>query len=211
MFDDPDATKTPPASNDIDADDSRWASSEVEHSAFESLVGHGTDGITDMGEAIRYQYGENSRGGPDTKAAADALGVTQRTVQRWIKGQHAPGRENTERVDQMKTEATEKRFQSPEWRAQQITEKQRARIEKQGLTISAFSGMLRVSKERRHRDLGSFKVEDPDTRKAILDAQMSGDQEAIRAAYEDAISANVVGGQSVSIDALHDISLKPGS
>src|SRR5690625_939931 len=35
-------------------------------------------------------YGTGSRGGPNTKAAAHALGVSRRTVQRWIKAGRLP-------------------------------------------------------------------------------------------------------------------------
>ncbi len=35
---------------------------------------------------LSLAYGVNSRGGPDTAAAAAALGVSPRTVQRWLRG-----------------------------------------------------------------------------------------------------------------------------
>ena len=36
---------------------------------------------------MRVIFGANARGGPDTRAAAKGLGVSQRTVQRWLHGQ----------------------------------------------------------------------------------------------------------------------------
>lgn len=51
----------------------------------------GQQGAT-IGQQIGHLYGTTSRGQPDTRTAAEALGVSQRTVQRWIAADRAPAR-----------------------------------------------------------------------------------------------------------------------
>ena len=41
---------------------------------------------------MRLRFGTNRRGHADTAAAAAALGVSQRTVQRWLQGAHGRSR-----------------------------------------------------------------------------------------------------------------------
>lgn len=55
---------------------------------FNALTGRGGDvtgeGSGNVREKLQAAFGTNRRGGVDTKAAAQKLGVSQRTVQRWI-------------------------------------------------------------------------------------------------------------------------------
>lgn len=56
------------------------------------------DGRGDLRGMITSIYGKNARGGPDTARAAKGLGVSQRTVQRWLKGTNAPKPETLKKI-----------------------------------------------------------------------------------------------------------------
>ncbi|MGQ4519136.1 hypothetical protein ACUH92_08945 [Dermabacteraceae bacterium CCM 9520] len=57
-------------------------------SIFSGLTGrNGNPTGDDLRSLIIAAFGTNKRGGPDTRKAAEKIGVSQRTVQRWLAGQ----------------------------------------------------------------------------------------------------------------------------
>lgn len=71
----------------------RNASAKQRGAVFAGLTGTkapSADGSADMRSMITSVYGKNARGGPNTAKAAKSLGVSQRTVQRWLKGTNKP-------------------------------------------------------------------------------------------------------------------------
>lgn len=78
-------------------------------SIFKGLTGR--DGSTHGGsvrELLTAAYGTNKRGGPDTRAAAESLGVSQRSVQRWLAGENRKERHKP-RGDHLSTLRTKAR------------------------------------------------------------------------------------------------------
>ncbi|MGO2045791.1 MAG: hypothetical protein ACTH2X_00970 [Brachybacterium tyrofermentans] len=59
-------------------------------------------------DMIVSAYGTTKRGGPNTRAAAESLGVSQRSVQRWIAGENRKQR-NAPRSDHLSTLRTKAR------------------------------------------------------------------------------------------------------
>jgi hypothetical protein len=61
---------------------------------FASLTGNQGDVSGEVGGDVRGQllaaYGTGARGGLNTRAAAKDLGVSQRSVQRWVRGENRP-------------------------------------------------------------------------------------------------------------------------
>lgn len=72
-------------------------------SIFQGLTGR--PGATTGGsvrDMVISAFGTNKRGGPNTRAAAEQLGVSQRSVQRWIAGEDRKQR-NAPRSDRLST------------------------------------------------------------------------------------------------------------
>lgn len=65
---------------------------ELRGRLFAAVTGRGGDvtGTGSVADMLRATYGETRRGGVNTRAAAENLGVSQRTVQRWIAGANRP-------------------------------------------------------------------------------------------------------------------------
>lgn len=136
-------------------------------------------------------YGQNARGGPDTARAATLLGVSQRTVQRWVKAGKLPesahGRVAADDITGWRD--------SSEGRAQLLGPRRSERLATQGFT-AAVSGVFTVSKDKRRRTVEA--AIDPEHARDIVDALRSGDDAAAHRALEDAYG-DAFGG-SVKID-----------
>lgn len=139
-------------------------------------------------------FGTNRRGNPDAKAAAAALGVSERSVQRWIKdGAPQRGQANQLRQDHDKWK------RSPAGRQGRMNSRREKRIRNNGTTIK-FKGAIKVSNDKRNRSITHFL--DPDQCAAILDAAQRGDDTAAQEALEQALGDYMGGSVDLEIESL---------
>lgn len=75
---------------------------------FKGLTGRAGSPTGSVRDMLTSAFGTNARGGPNTRAAASELGVSQRTVQRWIAGENRKQR-NAPRADHLSTLRTKAR------------------------------------------------------------------------------------------------------
>lgn len=140
-------------------------------------------------------YGTTSRGGPNTKAAAEALGVSQRTVQRWLKSGLPKARSAA--ADAL-TGGYQAWKNTTDGRRAQLSTRREARLRNKGTTM-IFYGKIAVSSDPRNGVNRSTTVDiSPENMNRILDATLAGDDAAAHAALEDAFGEAF--GGSVSLD-----------
>lgn len=185
----------------------QWLTTEAAAELFEAFTGDQAD-VDDISDAITELYGTNSRGGPNTREAAEQLGVSQRTVQRWIKGEQAPSARNAPAVEDAKREATINRLQDTEFLAAHVDPATSAAISENGMSVSIGSADVQISGDRRpDRSFGKFNVP-PALASQIQNAYVSGDQNALRSGVEQALRKHHIFAP-VTIHELGSISLKP--
>ena len=148
------------------------------------------------GSMIQDVFGVTRRGTPDTKAAAAALGVSQRTVQRWVK-EGMPKRSGA--ADGLVQQHGQWRNSAAGRRARLSTRRE-ARLRKQGTTM-VFYGKVRISSDERKR--GTTVSVDGDRMGQIIDAALAGNDQLALARLEDAFGESFGGSVSlVEIDQL---------
>lgn len=147
---------------------------------------------------VRDMYGLSPRGGPNTKAAAQDLGVSQRTVQRWIKDGMPKGRSRSGGPEQLKADHQAWKNSSAGRRAA-LSPRREARLRNQG-TSMVFFGKISISGDQRRR---STTVDITGTQMGqIIDANLAADDVAAHAALEDAFGNAFGGSVSLEIDRL---------
>ncbi len=100
---------------------------------------------------ITRLFGKGARGGPNTKAAAEALGVSQRTVQKWIRDRRVP---NSPGGQSLASRHQDWRNNTPQGRRHALGrirggEKIRDRLNKAQRIY--FTGNVKISSDVRHR------------------------------------------------------------
>lgn len=138
-------------------------------------------------------YGANRRGGVNARAAAADLGVSERTVQRWVKADRLPENANGQR-------ARADWHRSADVRAGRMNSRRESRLRSKGTTIR-FTGVLMISRDKRRRKdlpitLTGEQAGD------ILDALLAGNDEDARLALEDAFGDALGGDVELAIEAL---------
>lgn len=138
-------------------------------------------------------FGKGPRGGVNTKAAAQALGVSARTVQRWIKTRKLPdsGAANALR------QRHEQWSNTPAGRKSALGRKNRDRIA--GAKGIQFWGQLAISGDVRNRRGMEIKGWTPAHMDRLLDRLAAGDDPGAHAALEDLISNSAAWGGDVEI------------
>lgn len=145
---------------------------------------------------VRDLFGETRRGTPNTKAAAEQLGVSQRTVQRWLK-QGLPKRSSA--ADGLSRRHTSWR-DSAQGRRARLGSRREARLRNKGTTM-VFYGKISVSADQRRR--GTSVLIDGERMGQILDASLAGDDQLALDRLEDAFG-DAFGG-SVSLDEIEQL------
>lgn len=143
-------------------------------------------------DMLRDIYGSNARGGVDAKAAAEDLGVSERTVRRWAKDgipSHAKGAGVRESHQQWRA--------SPEGRQSAMNTRRESRLRSRGTTIR-FKGRVKVSQEWRKRDI-EFPISSEDAGD-LLDALLAGNDEAALDIFADAMGDGFFGGDVAVAD-----------
>ena len=128
---------------------------------------------------VRDLYGETRRGTPDTKAAAEQLGLSQRTVQRWLK-QGMPKKSSA--ADNLNQQHGTWR-NGPAGRRARLSPRREARLRNKG-TQMVFYGKVRISADERKR--GTTLTVDGERMGQILDAALAGNDQLALARLEDA-------------------------
>lgn len=128
---------------------------------------------------VRDIFGVTRRGAPDTKTAAQQLGVSQRTVQRWVK-EGLPRRSTA--ADQL-TRQHAQWGNSPDGRRDRLSTRREARLRNQG-TSMVFYGRVQVSADVRRR--GTTVPVSGERMGAIIDAALAGEDQVALARLEDA-------------------------
>ena len=137
---------------------------------------------------VRDLFGVTRRGTPDTRAAAAQLGVSQRTVQRWIKlGMPAKSAVAAGLAQQHETWRA-----GPAGRRARLSTRREARLRNQG-TQMVFYGRVRISSDTRKR--GTTVTISPERMGLILDATLAGNDQAafkeLEGAFGDAFGGSV--------------------
>lgn len=148
------------------------------------------------GEMVADLYGVTRRGTPDTRAAADALGVSQRTVQRWLKTGRLPARSRTGAAEQLQRDHGRWK-NTPTGRRAALSPRRESRLRRQGTTMR-FLGTVTISNDKRRRSTTVQVTGDQMGR--ILDAELSGNDAAAHRELEDAFGQAFGGSVSLSID-----------
>ena len=148
---------------------------------------------------IASLYGTGPRGGPNTRAAAADLGVSQRTVQRWIQSGYLPP---DSRPAQQLAAAHQQWASSPAGRRAQLNPRREARLRNRG-TSMIFLGKIAISHDPRNNSTRSTTVDISGPAMArILDASLAGDDDSAHAALEHAFGAAFGGSVSLTIGSL---------
>lgn len=148
-------------------------------------------------DQVGQVYGVDSRGRPNTRAAAEALGVSQRTVQRWIRADHAPANSHGQELQRRHTDWQT----SPAARSSQIAAGRLNRLRSQGTTLR-IAGTFQISSDKRARTLAIEMTGEQMSK--ILDAALQGDDRAAHQELEDALGDNYFGG-NVAITHISDM------
>src|SRR5699024_4829196 len=148
---------------------------------------------------IASLYGTGPTGRPNTKAAAHALGVSQRTVQRWISTGVLPP---TSRPAGEVISAYQQWRTSPAGRAAAISPGRQARLRNRG-TSMIFLGKIAISNDPRNNTTRSVTVDiNGPAMSRILDAALAGDDPGAHAALEDAFGQAFGGSLNLDISSL---------
>lgn len=143
---------------------------------------------------ITRLFGRNSRGGPDTKTAATQLGVSQRTVQKWVRNRKTP---TSVGGDQLKGQYQDWRH-TPAGRKSSLGRTNRDRL--LGTRQITFSGTLAVSGDVRKRNNMGIEIANPLLMAHLVDRLGAGDDPGAHQALEDLIGDPFGGDVSVRID-----------
>lgn len=151
-------------------------------------------------DMLRDLYGEGAReGSVDTKVAAAELGVSQRTVQRWVKDGKVPGNANGNGV----REAHQQWRKGPDGRQAAMNPRRENRLRNKGTTLR-FNGKIKISGDKRGRNLEiPLKADDAGE---MLDALLAGNDDAALDILTDVIGEGYFAG-NVAIDELSDFDL----
>lgn len=167
-----------------------------------SLVDALTNGHTPtppagVADALAYTYGTGRGGRANTRAAAAALGVSQRTVQRWMR--QPPTR--SPHVDELRRQAAAAADTAPR-RREALNRRREARIRHSGAQVK-LTARTRVSDDRRDRDITyRFTGEQLEP---VMQAYLDGGEQAARAALGDLFRDHYGG---VGIEAIEAVEFK---
>ncbi len=140
---------------------------------------------------ITRLFGKGPRGGPNTRAAAEALGVSQRTVQKWIHDRRVPKSEGGQALT---TQHQDWRNNTTEGRRHALGrvrggQKVRDRLAKSRRIY--FTGNVKISSDVRHRKGMQIDLSDGDMQ-LLLDKAAAGDTEG-HEALEYLVSKSMFG------------------
>ena len=140
---------------------------------------------------LAAMYGRGARGRVNTRAAAEALGVSQRTVQRWIKDRKLPSSAAGDAV-----RAQHQRWRdSPAGRSSTLGRKLRGQLA--GARRFTFSGDVKVSSDVRKRPQMLVQGWPPENMQALIDRLEAGDDAGAHRELEKMVTASADWGSDV--------------
>ena len=152
----------------------------------------GTSQPPPAAEMLRDLFGVGRRGGPDTARAAQRLGVSRSTIQRWAR----TGLPNT---------PTARRLQTRHRRWLNETKAGRAkttdRIAQRGGIAVTFHGKVRISNDSRNNQARHFSYTlTPGNTDLLTGVAATGDRTDLHAAFEYVTTDEVFRGGSAQLD-----------
>lgn len=136
------------------------------------------------------------KGRVNVKRAAEELGVSQRTVRRWVQTRKIPRSAAGERL----------RSSHATWRDSAAGRRkalnQSARAQAAGIDAFKYTGWVRISRDRRWRKGMQVPVQDEKDMQRMLGCLADGDDRGAHRALEDIVTAGGFGG-SVELDIDH--------
>lgn len=156
---------------------------------FEAITGRPSD--KSIRDQVREVYGTNSRGGANTAAAAEDLGVSARTIQRWIKADKTPHSDNGATFGRKHTDWRN----SAAGRAEVPVTKTEKQLRSNGGTIG-FNGTVAISSDRTDRTVNI--ILSAQEMSAVLDALRNGDDTAAHTVLESALESWTGGSVSLT-------------
>ena len=156
----------------------RYAAKKTKFPSITSLLAGNSDRPT-FKTLLSRMYGTTKTGRPNLDKASADLGVSKRTMQRWVKnGEPAQSKAGTAAQQRMTTWKN-----SPEGRRARISPRREQRL-RQGFQIKV-TGTFVISQDRRpRRDVG-FDISD-DHANAMFDSYLSGNDAGVNRALDDA-------------------------
>ncbi|MEA5457318.1 XRE family transcriptional regulator [Sinomonas sp. JGH33] len=159
---------------------------------FAAITGHEHAEVsgksTNVGEMLRTAYSRPD-GTVDTRAASKALKVSQRTVQRWVKGTQAPKGENLSKLQK----GSRKAATTKAGRAQAVQKQKKSAFAQKGakLTIRGNQGVpgTNVLGQTYKRFRNASLQLTPQEYQDLLDAYAEGGDSGIHAYLESEFSA----------------------
>lgn len=159
----------------------------------------GPERAADAAQMVTDLYGVTPRGKPDTRAAAQDLGVSQRTVQRWLQRGLLPSRSRSGGAERLASGHQGWR-QSPAGRRAALSPRREARLRNKGTTIR-YLGVITISADRRRRS--AVVPLDGERMGRILNQILAGNDAAAHRELEDAFGDRFGGSVTLSdIDSL---------
>lgn len=155
----------------------------------DALDGPPTPRPRSVDRMLRFAFGVGSTrsGRIDTRAAAEALGVSRRTMQRWMQ-QGVPSARRSAAAKRLET-AVEARHQAMQ--ADRRARRRNALVS--GVTRMAISGTFSISSDTRERHIQDIEMR-PEQMEAIFSGWDEGGEEGARDALSDAIQESYADG-----------------
>src|SRR6476660_4017891 len=166
---------------------------------FDALAGTPAPTAPTVREQITNLYGTGPRGNPNTRAAAEDLGVSQRTIQRWISRDQPPASPSGQQMVRQHASWTD----SPAGRQTRIPAAREQRLRQPGTTMTLKGKVFVSPKDRRNNITRTVTVAvTGDQIAAILDASLAGNDQAAHDALEDAFADAFGGSVALTIEDL---------
>lgn len=174
---------------------SKFAAKKTTYKSVPSLLTGSSDNAT-FKTMLGRRFGKAKNGHPNYDKAAADLGVSKRTIQRWVKnGAPAKSKAGSQAASEMASWSD-----SPEGRRSRLSPRREQRL-RQGFQAKV-SGVFKISDDPRpRRDVG-FDIS-AEHANAMFDAYLAGDDAAVAHALNDAAADGFGGSVNVQVHGIH--------
>lgn len=173
----------------------QFSAKKTTYKTLSSLLAGNSDNAT-FKTLLARRYGKTKNGRPDLDKAASDLGVSKRTMQRWVKNGH-PAKSKSGNAAAAQLASWQ---DSPAGRRARISPRREQRL-RQGFQVKV-SGTFEISSDRRaRRDVG-FDINDEHA-SAMFDAYLAGDDAGVNRALNEAAGNGFGGSVNVRVNSIH--------